>query len=602
MQNFSESYRDIMFDEAQTHHLRGTIDGISFDEDDVESKSTVWNGVCSNQNVLIGSAAITSLKITFSTVLLPRYAWEGKTLIIEDGTVLPDSSIEWKRIGTFIVGEANWTNVGTIEVVAYDCLSLMDDDLDFDITSGTMFDIMQLIQTKTGAVCGMTTSEVAQLPNSSIEISPYVDSNMKTYRDMLSKLAQLAGGFAYAKRDGTFAIRSFDNTSVISIPLNRRKKNAKYSDFKTRFDYMSYVNAETGDTVYFGEINGYGMELGENPFLVYGLESTLEQMGQAIWEKVQLMQYTPFQAEMLPSFCVLDLGDVVTFLDDYTGNDSSGAIMSMTWTYGVGLKIQCYGSKPNLKKAKSSTDNALTGLRNKTKSNGLTYKTFINSEVITLDQTPQELFKIKFLTVDDTTVEMWHEAKTLNVLSGDTQSVRYYWYLDGRETGLFNEPVDTFGEDGLHTQSHPYWRLKIDGGIQHTWEVWADVDSGTATIDVSNLHALLKGQKMVAEEAFDGDLPELEDVIEPRIVLGLPLASLTDAMVELKIDAPVPDLTLADSFTASNRIVLGLPIASLTESDGIPVIWQPLSDYITESGDELITENGYILTTEGVDD
>ena len=257
MQNFSESYRDIMFDEVQEHHLRGTIDGISFDEDDVEAKSTVWNGVCSNQNVLIGSAAITSLKITFSTVLLPRFAWEGKTLIIEDGTVLPDNTIEWKLIGTFTVGEANWTNVGTIEVVAYDCLSLMDEDLDFDITSGTMYDIMQLIQTKTGAVCGMTASEVAQLPNSSIEISPYVDSSMKTYRDMLSKLAQLAGGFAYAKRDGTFAIRSFDNPSVISIPLNRRKKNAKYSDFTTRFDYMSYVNAETGVAVYFGEINGY---------------------------------------------------------------------------------------------------------------------------------------------------------------------------------------------------------------------------------------------------------------------------------------------------------------------------------------------------------
>lgn len=595
MQNYSESYREIMFDEAQEHHLRGTIDGISFSEYDVES--AVWSGVCSNQNVLIGSAAITSLKITFSTVLLPRFAWEGKTLVVEDGTVLLDGSIEWKKIGTFTVGEASWTNVGTIEVVAYDCLSFMDEDLDFDQTSGTMFDLMKLIETKTGAACGMSASEVAQLPNSSIEMSPYVDSNMKTYRDMLSKLAQLAGGFAYAKRDGTFAIRSFDSVSVISIPLDRRKKNAKYSDFKTRFDYMSYVNAETGDTVYFGEINGYGMELGENPFLVYGLETTLEQMGQAIWEKVQLMRYTPFQAELLPSFCVLDFGDVVTFLDDYTGNDSSGAIMSMTWTYGVGLKIQCYGSKPNLKKAKSSTDNALTGLRNKTKSNGLTYKTFINSEVITLDQTPQELFKIKFLTVDDTTVEMWHEAKTLNELSGDTQSVHYYWYLDGKETGLFNEPVDTFGEDGLHTQPHPYWRLKIDGGIQHTWEVWADVDSGTATIDVSDLHALLKGQKLVAEQAFDGDLPELEDIIEPRIVIGLPVAEITDSLTDLTIQAPVPDLALTDTITASERIIIGLPVANLVESDGTPDIWIPKRQRITVDGDTRTTVDGTIRTT-----
>ena len=539
-----------MFDEVQTHRLIGSLDGHSFTEADV--KNVNWSGICSNQDVMIGSAAISKLTLTFLNPILSRGEWEGKIITISDGTRLANSTYEDILFGTFWISEAEWTNIGTVEVVAYDCLSLMDEDITFVTSSGQIYNWLKWIELQTGVTLGMTQQECEALPNGTETFVLSADNDIKTYRDLLSKLAQLVGGFGVALSNGSFTIKSFNNTSLLSIPLNRRKKNAKYSDFTTRFDYMSYIDMESGEKIYFGNQAGYGMDIGENPFLQYGIEETRDREATAIWNVIQNMNYTPYTVSLLPSFCVLELGDVVTFVDDYTGNNSSGSIMSMTWTYGQGVKLQCYGSKPNLKKAKSSTDNAVNGLKARKNQGGIIYHPYSNVSPIVITTTPTKLFEYDFLATEQTSVMLEYNLKMLNEFTDENQTVTLYYYVNGEKVSY--EPMDTYSEsDEYHIYPGFYWLLNLTGGSETVFEVWAETDNGTAFINAGDIHAMLWGQKLYAQQG--GQIPDLSDEYELTPMPNPIPIGMTD---EVELDTDYHPTPIGDYLDLENGTYLEL--------------------------------------------
>ena len=592
MQEFTNAYREKMLDESQTHRLTGSLDGHAFTGHDV--KGVTCSGICSNQDVKIGSAAVSKLTLTFLNPILPRGEWEEKVIKIWDGTLIGPETPEDKLIGTFWIASADWTNIGTVEVTAYDCLNLMDDDIDFEQTSGKIFDYLKLIELKTGAVLGMTQAEVEALPNGTKTISPAEDSGMKTYRDLLAKLAQLVGGFGYAKRDGTFAIKPFNNTSVIDIPLNRRKKNAVYSDFTTRFDFLSYTDSETGDQIVIGDPMGSGMDIGENPFLQYGLPEVKNEMAQAIWEVVQNMEYTPFKATLLPSFCVLDLGDVVTFLDDYTGNDSSGAIMSWTWTYGAGLTIQCYGSKPKLKNGKSTAQNEINSIRAKRSENEMVIHTFTNSESYTLaDSVFVPVVKMRFTTARPKIVTIHHEILLDTTSTEENGFIRCtaHYYLNGElQTRV---PVTSWNNDGPHLLPLMYWLDNLTSGTVYEWEVYLEITYGSATIGRGDIIAYLEGRGLVAVNEFDG-LIELSDEFEPFIA-GFDIVALTDS---ISLDTQRPQtISLSDSVTA---FVAGFDIVGLADNVRLRTAYVQFNVVSEDDDFNIVSEDGqFNIVSEG---
>lgn len=590
MQEFTNAYREKMLDESQTHRLTGSLDGHAFTGADV--KGVTCSCICSNQDVKIGSAAVGKLTLTFLNPILDRGEWEGKVIKIWDGTLI--GTFEDKLIGTFWIASADWTNIGTVEVTAYDCLSLMDDELDFEQTSGRIFDYLKLIELKTGAVLGMTQAEVEALPNGTKTISPAEDSGMKTYRDLLAKLAQLVGGFGYAKRDGTFAIKPFNDTSVIEIPLNRRKKNAVYSDFTTRFDFLSYTDSETGDKIVIGDPMGSGMDIGENPFLQYGLPEVKNEMAQAIWEVVQDMEYTPFKATLLPSFCVLDLGDVVTFLDDYTGNDSSGAIMSWSWTYGVGLTIQCYGSKPKLKNGKSTAQNEINSIRAKRSENEMVIHTFTNSESYTLaDSVFVPVVKMRFTTARPKIVTIHHEILLDTTSTEENGFIRCtaHYYLNGELQSRV--PVTSWNNDGPHLLPLMYWLDNLTSGTVYEWEVYLEITYGSATIGRGDIIAYLEGQGLVAVNEFDG-LIELSDEFEP-FVAGFDIVALSDS---ISLDTQTPQtISLSDSVTA---FVAGFDIVGLADNVRLRTAYVQFNIVSEDDDFNIVSEDGqFRIVSEG---
>ena len=91
MYQISDAYRTKMLDEVQTHHLVGTVNGVAFTNADVIGVS--YSNQCSDKNVLIGSAAIGTLKLTFLKPLLSRGNYYNKQIIISDGTKLTNTNL-----------------------------------------------------------------------------------------------------------------------------------------------------------------------------------------------------------------------------------------------------------------------------------------------------------------------------------------------------------------------------------------------------------------------------------------------------------------------------------------------------------------------------
>ena len=302
MYSVSESYRAKMLDQVQTHRLTGTIDGVSFSEADVIGVS--YQNQCTQKNVLIGSVNIGTLKLTFLRDILNRGEYFGKAITLSDSLYLGlDENEEpiWEPVpaGTFYIAEAVWTAAG-IDVTAYDCLSKLDKPLNISETSSKIFGFCQYIASETNTIFGMTEEECEALPNGNELIAPYEEANFETFRDLLSALAQMVGGFAYATKDGTWKLRSFDNTPVVTIPKNRRMTGSSFSDFETYYDTVVFTDVEAKLVRAIGDGQGQSMNLGSQPFLQYGVWEARERRATAIVNSIKRMTYTSRSHFFLP--------------------------------------------------------------------------------------------------------------------------------------------------------------------------------------------------------------------------------------------------------------------------------------------------------------
>lgn len=586
MKNVSQEYIEKMFDQVQTHSLRGTLDNdISFTDSDVVGVS--WTGQCSDKNVKIGSVYISTLKLTFLKDFLNRGEYQDKKITIEDGLHLGENNIEYVPIGAFYVGEANRTGKNMVVVTAYDCLSKMDKPISNYQTSGYLYDLCKMVETITDAPFGMTREECEALPNGNVLLSAFEENDMTTWRDFVSKLAQMVGGFAYADSDGTWKLKSFGTVPVTSIPNIRRMSGSKFSDFKTRFDFLSYVDIRTtGETLYIGDPLGFGMDLGENPFLQFGTALEVKIRAQAIFDVIKEMKYTPFDVSLLPAFIALDLGDVLSFPDDYTENVSTGALMSITWTYNKSVRVKCFGSNPNLVNAKSAADNRAAANRSSNKDGRITAFVATNSnQIVVNDNETTEVLSTRFSTSSSQPVLTLTEIK---FETDDPTEVQIIYELDRTEFDYI--PTETYSEAGLHTISLMYPLMGVVQNTAHVFTVKMRSSSG-AVIQPLEARTYIQGTGFDVSNVFDGYIDAEDDIY--LIPLGeLELLTMDDN-AEITINAAAV-LDAMDNLKLHE--LASLSAIPLEEGSGVlspHVYFQTIFGYIlTESGDVLTTESG----------
>lgn len=232
---------------------------------------------------------------------------------------------------------------------------------------------------------------------------------------------------------------------------------------------------------------------------------------EAIFNAVQLMTYTPFKVEILPAFVVLDLGDVVSFTNDYSDNTSTGCIMNVSWTYNHSFVIQCFGANPNLKNAKSKTDQNVTSAARY--GGGSKLATFVatNADQVIVQSIPTEIVRAHFSVADNAAALALFECKFTLPEQEEEESgmpipyaelVEVYYYLDGLP--LDYQPAETYGEPGLHTISLMLPIVGASAESKHTLIVRMKTTDGNTVVLPLDSHLYIQSTGVAGAAKWDG--------------------------------------------------------------------------------------------------
>ena len=584
---------------VKRRRIRGSIGSVNFTENDILENSFSYTDIAvKSADIKLGGVFIGSLKLTFLqrvTNLIPRGSWKGRELNITIGLYLGKDQNQqeiWEDIPIkpFTISEANHSALG-MDVEAYDEMNKFDVPIQMAVTSGNLYGMASLSCQECGVTLGMTAEEMAALPNGDQILGLYPDSDIETWRDLISWIAVTIGGFATINRDGELVFRTWKDgqNADIEIGINDRFEGGTWSDFSTNYSAVQLINMEDGTPMYYAvtQDNGLTMDLGSNPLLQYGIPAVREAQCRNILNAIQNLKYVPFSSTSLID-PALDLGDVILYSDGIA-DDSVCCVMRMDFSFSKGATIKGYGKNPAQNGAKSSQDKAISAAAKGSKAQGITYYPYINTTAISLTTTAQRLYRIAFATADTTDVELWHEVKWNVTTANNTPvEITYEYYLDGVKFDY--EPVDTWDE-GYHSMPHPYWLLEVSGGEVHYWEVKAKINGGSATASIGDVHALLKGQKLVGKVKFDGNIEITDEYTPWRKHKNF--VSLVDTPVIRKI-AVNPNISVSDTCTAwrKHKSVVAL-------NDNVSLTAQAVQyTRITEDGNTRITEDGSERLTE----
>lgn len=583
MYSVSANYLNIMHSPIQTHRLTGKLfatDGTTqlatFTGNDFLRDSVSITNQCSDTSeVTLGAVYIGEFKGTLINELgQTRGTWQGKKLQLFFGLFV-NGSFEDVPLGIYTINEANWSEAG-VELVAYDNMQMFDKDLVATQYTGKMYDILSTICSLCGVTFGMSSFEVSLLPNGDIQLGMYPENDCKTYRDVISWLAQTAGGFATINRNGALVIKNYPSVKVDTINARNRLTGSKFSDFTTSYTGLSVVNMKDKTTSYYHVTpdNGNTLNLGSNPFLQYGLDETVDNMRTAILNEAQNIVYTPFNSSMLgnPAY---DLGDVIEYEDGIADNCMC-CIMLYEWKLNKTYTVQGFGKNPSLAAAQSKTDKNINGLTKDSKTNEVVYFSFTNTAPITVGSTETQVASVRFSNDKETTVETWTEINLETALDvGQTaMTVQAFYYMDGVLVAY--SPIETYSDSAKHILGLHWFQL-ISEVMPHTWTVKLLSTNGTVSIDASNVHTLLKGQGLNTEQAWDGTIT-VEDVVGYGYLEGLTTPNVS---TNLTITMQIPQaITLLEVVTIAS---LNIDTSTITDNVTCDVRYADSNVYVGES-------------------
>lgn len=591
----SAAYIAAMNEKIQRHKISGTIGGVDFNASDVLRDSFVITNQCSDKTDLtLGGVFVGVLKFTLLNNLgIERGTWRGKEVIVNFSQLVNEDLGTWETIpvGVYIVSEANHTEKG-IELICYDNMSKLDKPYPQVSTTGTIFDIMNVVCSQCYLSFGMTREEVEALPNGSAVFGIYPDNGCKTWRDIVHFIAQLVGGFATAERDGSIVLKRFGTNTGFVVDSTKRKTGSQFSDYVTNYTGLSVVNMAEKSTRYVSmpRDNGSTLNLGSNPFLQYGTEESLKQILTRIIEEANRVQFVPFSSTMVgnPAF---DLGDIITYTNGTAGESSLCCVMSYSWKINNGYSVNGFGKNPSLASAQSKAEKDLAGLAGQSKTDTLQYFSYINSRELEVGKSDTLICELRATNTKETFIDFWLELDMDLTLSENSESavLNFRYMVDDLEE--IYKPVTTYYHNGkflMHLMN--FWRFNTIA--QHSIRVYLEVLGGVVRFAVNDIRALLKGQGLSQSKEWDGYL-EFEDTLSVNIG-GAIIVALNDNGATAVFDTPTSSMFNDNlSVNIAGGVAVGL-------SDEMTMTLRELEfRLVTEDGTAyLITEDGtsYIKT------
>lgn len=590
----SAAFKTQMKKSHRIEHVRGTIAGVSFDDDNIVSLN--YSNRCSDtSDVTFGSAYIGQISAVFTGLNIQWGGFRGQLVVLEYGLEFDDHSIEWIPIGTFKIQKAEWTDI-SISIVASDIIADLDKVFSVDTTSGEFYDLFMLGCDLAGVSFARTRQQIEALPNGDELFGLYPQNDIKTIRDYCSWLAQLIGGYVTADRSGDVTIRSFSESSQVDqLTAQDRIIGSVFSDYSTYYDGISYVDLATNATRYRSAGTGDGsvINLGSNPFLQYGTDQTLLRQSMAIAEVANDIKYTPFAIAVLNN-PVYDLGDVVRCTGGVAGSERLDCcIMGIDWSFKQTTQLQGFGEDPSLSTARSKTDKALSGILSQTSKDELTSYTFTNAGEILLPEDEEvSILTIRFGTVSPKTIDFWAELVLDTEYETDPEliSAKVLYYLDD-ELLTDYYPETSWNNEGLHLMHLLKYLETLEGGKSYKFEVRMIMTNGSAMIAAQNIHAKLSGQGLASEG--DSGYIEVSDDYILNIVGQIGFSYSDSIELTWTDDSDDEDISENYSLNIISDIAFGY-----TDSVYLNII-SPIYTRITDSEDIRITDDDDVRITDG---
>ena len=248
-------------------------------------------------------------------------------------------------MGVFYVTNAKRA-INSIKIEAFDGMLKFDTDLPaMDSISRTPFEWLRWMCTACGVELGLTKSQVSAFPNGSRSFTyADVDTEVKTYRHILTHLTAALGAIAVMDRYGKLSLAKVSSVSVAEITPDNRF-SSEYTDTQNYYTGLTAQYKAKALQEYYRNVgslddDGQIVDLGANVFLQISKESNRNAAIQAIVDVYKGITFTPYEAT-IPFNPAFDLLDVLSFTGGHAPANSHGPITTIVRQIGGAMSVQC---------------------------------------------------------------------------------------------------------------------------------------------------------------------------------------------------------------------------------------------------------------------
>lgn len=478
---------------------------------------TLKNGTKTNftsADILLGSlsidnAAVNGQELNLGTVYAAKCQFSLKTeadrYSLYDAEVKLTYSLKLKNgtwedvpLGIFYVSEAKRTGK-YISITAYDAMLNFDRKIS-TISSGTPYDLLNLSCRVCGVELEHTRDEIDSISpgeylngvNSPYGLGIPADNNISTYRDLISEVAVILGGFCIIGRTGKLKICKFGAKQNLNI-TDRLRKTAEIYDYKCEYSGITANINNTNKTI--GTDEKIVLDIGKINLLQNGLPIVKQKALENIWNSIKDLSYTPCTVDYIGD-PALDLGDVVQ-VSGYNADNTSGTytcIMTYNWKFHGTHKLTAVGKNTKLAKAQNIKSTKTTSNMNQAASEAKT-KTLIytNSNASYIYGTEEPIISFDIPVVKDTSV-MINGQIVFEVYAPGTFKLIYE--VDGER--IEYSPKQTMVETGYCTMNILYALTEAKVDKHNNFTVYIETNDGEGSVEEGNCIIIASGYDIAA--------------------------------------------------------------------------------------------------------
>lgn len=488
----------------------GTV--IPFDMSNIKDGSGELTMRCSSDSAIeLGGGYASELRVGFKKLDIDRYLLYDAVIGLYAAYIMSIRYETWEDVGDFsfeqikdyswdsveadiqylvpmglyIIKEAMRT-VDCIKATAYDYMIKLDKDLpsSFSEANRTPYNWLELACSACGISLGMTKAEVRRLANGRRVLDfANVNTEVKTYRDLVIQLAMATGSVAVINRAGALVLKQYSMTVQDAIGADFRY-SSEFSDYQSYYTGLYATYQDENVTEYFrntteAEDTGLVLDLGVNSFLQITTESKREAAAQAVIDALSEKKYVPFDVSM-PFNPAYEPMDILRFYDNQTETEDIAPLTKIVFRVNDKMAIHCGGANPALNEVSTREDKAIERVSSDMYSGDLFWMVMDNAPdesavIITAKNTPVKIGEALFYASKDKS--MLNIAYTATFLLNITTLVRVKLYAD--DTLIYTTEENMWPNENRLTVTTGY---ELDGKESHRLSAFLEIDESTLDV------------------------------------------------------------------------------------------------------------------------